>query len=278
MKRMIAFALFACACIAAVLTFSSGGFSSLGPYLIKANPLRIVFETAVALAFAAFLSSIVSGDYSWVDRLWSTAPVAFTWDYAGRSWGDWRTLAAALVFTAWGARLTFNFARKGGYSGMEDYRWPIMRQRMPNLVAWQAFNLFFISSFQVGLLVLMTLPTYALLRAVHDLQAEETLGSWPSSPPPSLCSALRRLRTKSSGTSIGRSDSRPRGDPTPSASRPTSSEASSRRGSSGIPGIRTTSPSWASGGAWGSRRCASRSSLLGSSSARLYSLHYSRGR
>jgi steroid 5-alpha reductase family enzyme len=163
MKRMIAFALFACACIAAALAVSAGGFSSLGSHLWSSNPLRIVCEAAAALAFAAFVSSIVTGDHSWVDRLWSTAPVAFAWYYAVRGWGDWRTLAAALVFTAWGARLTFNFARKGGYSGTEDYRWPIMHERIPHPAAWQAFNLFFISIFQVGLLVLITVPMNALL-------------------------------------------------------------------------------------------------------------------
>jgi steroid 5-alpha reductase family enzyme len=165
MKRMVAFVLFACACIALVLTVASGGFSYLGTSIRAASPLRIVCEAAAALAFAAFACSIVTGDYSWVDRLWSTAPVAFIWYYAARNWGDWRTLTATLVFTAWGARLTFNFARKGGYSGTEDYRWPIMRARIPNPIAWQAFNLCFIATFQVGLLVLITLPLYALSKA-----------------------------------------------------------------------------------------------------------------
>ena len=45
-----------------------------------------------------------------------------------------RLLVMALLVTAWGARLTFNFARKGGYTGMEDYRWAILRGRM---TPWQ---------------------------------------------------------------------------------------------------------------------------------------------
>jgi steroid 5-alpha reductase family enzyme len=37
------------------------------------------------------------------------------------------------LITVWGARLTFNFARKGGYSwkfwsGEEDYRWEEVRK------------------------------------------------------------------------------------------------------------------------------------------------------
>jgi steroid 5-alpha reductase family enzyme len=166
MKRMIIFAFFACVCVAAALVIGAGGFLSLGSFIATADPLLVVVAAAAALAFAAFVGSIITGDHSWVDRLWSTAPVAFAWYYAARSWGDWRTLAATMVITAWGARLTFNFARKGGYSGVEDYRWPIMRTRIPNPVAWQVFNLLFISAFQVGLLVLITLPVYALVRTV----------------------------------------------------------------------------------------------------------------
>jgi hypothetical protein len=52
---------------------------------------------AAALASAAFVAGIVTGDYSRVDRLWSTAPVAFVWYYAAWSWGNWKILAAAIV-------------------------------------------------------------------------------------------------------------------------------------------------------------------------------------
>jgi len=168
MKRTIAFAFFACLCIVAVLAAACGGPASLGRFVGTADPLLVVCLAAAALSLAAFLASLVTGDHSWVDRLWSTAPVAFAWYYAARGWGSWKVLAAALVITAWGARLTFNFARKGGYSGTEDYRWPILRQRIPSLAAWQAFNLLFISAFQVGVLALITLPMYALLRSASS--------------------------------------------------------------------------------------------------------------
>lgn len=39
-----------------------------------------------------------------------------------------RLLIMALLTTVWGARLTFNFARKGGYRfDAEDYRWGLDR-------------------------------------------------------------------------------------------------------------------------------------------------------
>ena len=53
----------------------------------------------------------------------------------------------AVLVTAWGARLTFNFARKGGYTGMEDYRWAVLRGRMKPW-QFQLFNLFFIVLYQ----------------------------------------------------------------------------------------------------------------------------------
>jgi steroid 5-alpha reductase family enzyme len=68
----------------------------------------------------------------------------------------------ALLTLAWGARLTMNFARKGGYRPYEqDYRWPVL-QRHPLLrhpVAWQAFNVGFIAAYQNALLWLIASPS-----------------------------------------------------------------------------------------------------------------------
>ncbi|KAI8926007.1 hypothetical protein BC831DRAFT_385416, partial [Entophlyctis helioformis] len=62
--------------------------------------------------------------------------------------------------TAWGVRLTWNFARKGGYKpGEEDYRWPYLRKHViTNPVAWALFNLTFISLYQTVLLFLIVAP------------------------------------------------------------------------------------------------------------------------
>ena len=66
-----------------------------------------------------------------------------------------------------GARLTTNFAIKGGYAFSagkgftgEDYRWEILRERIPSRILFELFNLFFISAFQLGLIFLFTLPLY----------------------------------------------------------------------------------------------------------------------
>ena len=56
--------------------------------------------------------------HSWVDRLWSIVPVVYVWIFAGYAgFADARLDVMAVLVTLWGARLTFNFARKGGYTG-----------------------------------------------------------------------------------------------------------------------------------------------------------------
>ncbi len=76
-----------------------------------------------------------------------------------------RLVLMALLVTAWGLRLSYNFSRRGGYSwkfwtGEEDYRWAVLRAK-PELRAqwrWTLFNLLFISLYQMGLILLITLP------------------------------------------------------------------------------------------------------------------------
>ncbi|AYF99231.1 DUF1295 domain-containing protein [Protaetiibacter intestinalis] len=127
------------------------------------TPLHVVVLVAAAASAFCWIASLVTRDTSWVDRLWSVVPVVYVWILAGFSgFADARLVVMAVLVTLWGARLTFNFARKGGYSGVEDYRWAVLRGRMSPL-AFQAFNLFFIVLYQMTLLVLITLPALTAL-------------------------------------------------------------------------------------------------------------------
>ncbi len=119
----------------------------------------------LAAALLCFVVSSISGNYSQVDKLWSLMPIAYVWMVAFETGFEARLLLMALLVTAWGLRLTYNFSRKGGYSwkiwtGVEDYRWAVLMEK-PELKAkwrWMAFNLFFISLYQMGLILLITLP------------------------------------------------------------------------------------------------------------------------
>jgi steroid 5-alpha reductase family enzyme len=133
----------------------------LVPYSTYGSLTTIVAIT-VTTAAISFIFSLLTGDYSWTDRLWSTSPIAYGWIYAyAGSFNSAVTLGALLV-TLWGARLTFNFARRDGYSGSEDYRWTILHKKIPHPFAWTLFNLFFIALYQQLLFICFTLPLFIM--------------------------------------------------------------------------------------------------------------------
>lgn len=163
--------------VAALLALRIGAvpadLPSVAAFFTRVRPLVVVVTLAAGFSVASFLLGSITGDYSWVDRLWSTAPAVFAWVYAARAGYAAPVTVAALLVTLWAARLTYNFARRGGYTSMEDYRWPILRERIENPLLWQLFNLFFISGFQVALFVLFTLPVQRLAVASPSASAAE---------------------------------------------------------------------------------------------------------
>jgi steroid 5-alpha reductase family enzyme len=124
------------------------------------SPLTLTVTLAAVACACAWIPSLITGDTSWVDRMWSIVPIIYVWVFA--SYAHLRNprldVMAALV-TVWGVRLTYNFARKGGYSGVEDYRWAVLRASMRSW-QFQLFNLFFIVLYQNALLVLIALPAW----------------------------------------------------------------------------------------------------------------------
>ncbi len=113
-------------------------------------------------------------EYSWVDRLWSIAPAVYViWFALSAERFDSRLALMSILVVAWGARLTFNFARKGGYAkGGEDYRWKVLRERMSPR-AFALLNVVFINAIQHGLLLLLALPAWIAAR-----RAGTPLGPW----------------------------------------------------------------------------------------------------
>jgi steroid 5-alpha reductase family enzyme len=125
--------------------------------------LHTALVACAVLAGGSWLLSLITGNVSWVDRLWSLAPIGYVAWFASRALGDPRLLVMLLLTAAWGVRLTYNFARKGGYRlQSEDYRWPILRERFGPL-KFQLFNATFIAPFQNLLILGFTLPAWAAL-------------------------------------------------------------------------------------------------------------------
>jgi len=127
----------------------------------------------LAAALLCFVVSSISGNYSQVDKLWSVIPIVYVWMVTVQAGFEARLVLMALLVTAWGLRLSYNFSRRGGYSwkfwtGTEDYRWAVVRAKPEFAIKWRwiAFNLFFISLYQMGLILLFTLPAVRSLEGL----------------------------------------------------------------------------------------------------------------
>lgn len=125
------------------------------------EPFLVCLWILAGVCLVTWVLSLITGEHSWVDRIWSLVPLAYVWTFAGfAGLQDPRLNLMAGLVTLWGARLTFNFARKGGYApGGEDYRWEVLRGRM-STGAFALFNLFFIVIYQNVLLLLISLPAW----------------------------------------------------------------------------------------------------------------------
>ena len=131
---------------------------------------------ALLLIFAAawilcFVLGEWTGNVSQVDKVWSLLPIVYAWVVTSIGDHSPRLFLMAGLVTVWGLRLTYNFSRHGAYrlkfwSGHEDYRWQVLREKPEFQPAWKwtLFNLLFISGYQNLLIMLMTLPTLIALQ------------------------------------------------------------------------------------------------------------------
>ena len=100
---------------------------------LQLSMLRESGMAMAALAVLCFMVSSLTGNHSQVDKLWSIVPMAYVWYFAWMNNMEDRSVLMAVMVTIWGFRLTYNFARRGGYSwkfwtGEEDYRWSLLRK------------------------------------------------------------------------------------------------------------------------------------------------------
>jgi steroid 5-alpha reductase family enzyme len=135
--------------------------------------VRVLIIIMVCAAVYSFIAGELSGNNSQVDKLWSILPIVYVWVIADYGHYSPRLVLMSLLVTIWGVRLTVNFAQKGAYqwrfwSGEEDYRWQILRQKAQFRPRWKwmFFNLLFISGYQNILILLFTLPTIIALQNV----------------------------------------------------------------------------------------------------------------
>lgn len=127
------------------------------------GPFFELVPVCAVVAAACWVLSITTREYSWVDRIWSLAPPAYAvWIAHRAGFADPRLDLVAALVVAWGVRLTYNFARRGGYrSGGEDYRWAVVRARLGPR-GFAVFNATFIAPFQNALLLLLVAPMHVM--------------------------------------------------------------------------------------------------------------------
>ncbi len=128
---------------------------------LTGTPFGAALDLCLVLAVLAWAVSVITREYSWVDRLWSICPPLYCLLVAGAAgFASARLNLMAGLVTLWGMRLTFNYARKGGYwKGGEDYRWAILRQKL-GPVGFQLLNITFIAPGQMLLIWLFTAPMH----------------------------------------------------------------------------------------------------------------------
>ncbi len=168
MKKILGTVLSVCAVLALIALSVLSGGEPLSE--LQLSTLRILLIVCGASAAYCFVVGELTRNYSQMDKLWSLLPIAYLWIIAARDGGRPRLLLYALIVTAWGIRLTVNFARKGAYrlrfwEGNEDYRWAIVRQHpvFRRGILWTLFNLLFISLYQNLLVLAITLPALACM-------------------------------------------------------------------------------------------------------------------
>ena len=140
----------------------------VGPALddLQLSTLKTLGIIAGCSALYCFVVGELTGNNSQMDKIWSILPAVYAWIIAANGGFSARLIVMAVLATLWGARLTFNFARKGAYrwkfwEGEEDYRWGVLRQGPffnGNRWGWMLFDLFFISIYQNALILMTTFP------------------------------------------------------------------------------------------------------------------------
>ena len=129
---------------------------------LAGQPFGSALELCLILVALAWVVSFITGDCSeWLDRLWSLCPPGYCMLVAVA--GDFdaaRVNLMTALAVLWGARLTYNFARKGGFrKGGEDYRWGVVRDRLgPLRFKW--LNITVVAPGQLLLMWLFTSPVH----------------------------------------------------------------------------------------------------------------------
>ena len=146
--------------------------------LLSSGPAALTATLMLLAAYQCYMGQL-GGYWSYVDRCWSVLPVIYTLVFALWPGAGPRVVLMAVLVSGWGLRLTFNFARKGGYGREEDYRWPVLRawfQRHDPLhpLGQELFSLLFVALYQHALIwAFVVPPLFVVARSEAPLGAAD---------------------------------------------------------------------------------------------------------
>ena len=157
----------------AFLTSVLSALTSAAPWAYFRSTDATALTTQLLAVSVAFCwgAQVTTGEWSWVDRLWSLSPAAYALLFAACNADNARVCLMAVLASVWAARLTANFARKGGYTGEEDYRWAIIRKWFAthdrsHPLGEQVFSFVFVALYQQVLIWgFVVPPCYVVLAA-----------------------------------------------------------------------------------------------------------------
>lgn len=151
------------------------GFVVLGPFADE-SVLYQVGSITLGTVLVSLCFSLLTEDYSWTDRLWSTLPVAFAWIYAYKAgFSSPPVIVAALLATIWGGL--------GLHSILPDAE--VQRRRRLSLEDPQGEN------WEPYWMVLLQPALYRFLSTIPVHRIHQPSGG--DSPPQSECSILSSL-------------------------------------------------------------------------------------
>lgn len=158
--------------VVGVVAFVPGWFAYAAiDHPLVGTPYGVALGVCAAVAVLSWMASMLTRDASWVDRLWSIVPALYCGIVlADVGFGSARITVMTVLASAWGARLTFNLIRRGGWRpDSEDYRWTYLREQISQRrvlgwqigeVGFQTFNVLFVSFGQMALIWLFTSPVH----------------------------------------------------------------------------------------------------------------------
>ncbi|KAL0067826.1 hypothetical protein AAF712_004994 [Marasmius tenuissimus] len=164
--------------------------TAIDPPMLTLAALEWPLQFCGFITAASYILSVVTGNVSQVDRLWTFLPTIYTAYFAllplwpteqtfilapfvpeelsvfAKDYSPRAVMMLSMV-VVWMFRLSYNTYRRGLFNlHDEDYRWAVLRTQLPPFL-FQLVNLTFIAATQNVLLLLMGIPTYIAVTQPH---------------------------------------------------------------------------------------------------------------